>query len=584
MADQKLRLRAVGLATACVTAFVACTVTPPAPPRPSAPAPAPAFPPPAPAPAPAPATPPPVERAAEPVAAPPPYGPAVAARFPEPAVRYDTPGLREGRTQFTTQHELQELMRSIPAAPRVSALQSNKLLSVGHSQRGVPIEALLFTRLDKTDPAALAASARPTVLLIGQQHGDEPMPAESLVVIARELASGRLAPLLDRINVIVLPRANPDGVAQGQRVSANGVDINRDHLALHTPEARAIAQLVRDYRPLIMVDSHEFTSVGHWLQKFGAVRRHDALAQHAMTANMHQFITRAAEEWFRQPMLDSLRREQLSTEWYYTTTSDLADRKVSMGGVQPDSGRNVNGLKNTISLLLETRGADLGHLHAQRRMHTQVTALASLLGSAAARAPDLVRLRQFVEADISAQACQGQAVIEAVATSGEYRLVMLDPATGADKPMVVDWDSALTLQPRKLRPRPCGYWLSAQASDAVARLRAMGVQVVQFAETASVQGETYRELSRTSGVRQDARGAIADAGAAVTVQVELVSALIDMPAGSYYVPLTQPFANLVIAAMEPDTQNGFVANRIIGGVDQVARVRVLPEAKLTAVP
>jgi len=99
-----------------------------------------------------------------------------------------------------------------------------------------------------------------------------------------------------------------------------------------------------------------------------------------------------------------------------------------------------------------------------------------------------------------------------------------------------------------------------------------------------VQGETYRELSRASGVRQDARGTIADAGAAVAVQVELVSALLDMPAGSYYVPLTQPLANLVIAAMEPDTQNGFVANRIIAGVDQLARVRALPDAKLTAVP
>ena len=183
-----------------------------------------------------------------------------------------------------------------------------------------------------------------------------------------------------------------------------------------------------------------------------------------------------------------------------------------MGGVQPDNGRNVNGLKNTISFLLETRGADLGHLHAQRRVHTQVTAIGSLLASTASRAADLVRLRQFVEAEISAQACQGQVVIEAVPTPGEYRLMMIDPVSGADRPMLVDWDSALTLQPRKLRPRPCGYWLAAQASDAVTRFRAVGVQVVQLAETASVQGETYRELSRTSVARQDARGTIADAG------------------------------------------------------------------------
>ncbi len=266
------------------------------------------------------------------------------------------------------------------------------------------------------------------MLLIGQQHGDEPMPAEALIVVARELAGGRLAPLLDRIQVIVLPRANPDGVAERKRTAADGVDINRDHLVLQTPEARAIAQLVRDYRPLVVVDSHEFTSAGRWLEKFGAVRRFDALAQYAMTANMHPFITRAAEEWFRVPMLDSLRREQLSAEWYYTTTTDLADKKVSMGGVQPDNGRNVSGLKNTISFLLETRGAELGHLHAQRRVHTQVTAMSSLLASAASRAADLMKLRQFVEADISAQACQGQVVVEAAADA--RRVSVADDRSG----------------------------------------------------------------------------------------------------------------------------------------------------------
>ncbi len=395
MSEMILRLRVLMLVLACTAAGVACTVAPPAPPpRPSVPVPAPA---PAPAPEPArPAPPPaPAEPAVEAPPAPPPYGPSVAARFADPATRYETPGLRAGRTHFTTQQELQEALRSIAASAR-SGSAVIRLLSVGQSQRGVPIEALWFTRGDVGDAAAAAASTRPTVLLIGQQHGDEPMPAEALIVIARELAGGRLAPLLERIQVIVLPRANPDGVAERKRTAADGVDINRDHLVLQTPEARAIAQLVRDYRPLVVVDSHEFTSTGRWLQKFGAVRRFDALAQYAMTANLHPFITRAAEEWFRVPMLDSLRREQLSAEWYYTTTTDLADKKVSMGGVQPDNGRNVSGLKNTISFLLETRGAELGHLHAQRRVHTQVTAMSSLLASAASRAADLMKLRQFV--------------------------------------------------------------------------------------------------------------------------------------------------------------------------------------------
>jgi hypothetical protein len=303
-----------------------------------------------------------------------------------------------------------------------------------------------------------------------------------------------------------------------------------------------------------------------------------------MTANLPEFLSRASEQWFRQPMLDALRREGLTTEWYYTTSEDLNDKKVSMGGVRPDTGRNVNGLKNTISFLIETRGVGLGALHAQRRVHTHVIAVRSLLASAATRAGDLGKLRHFVDAEVSAHACQGQTVVDAAPTSGEYRLSMLDPQTGADRELTVDWDSALTLQPLNLRPRPCGYWLSADAGDAVYRLRALGLQVHQLRQPASVQADVFQETARVPQPRRDVRGTIADAAPAVAVQVDLVSALLDMPAGSYYLPLTQPLANLAIAALEPDTQNSYVANRIIERSESVARVRALPDAKFAPLP
>ena len=76
------------------------------------------------------------------------------------------------------------------------------------------------------------------MLLIGQQHGDEPAGSEALLVIAQELAQGLLEPLLDQINVVIVPRANPDGAATGTRSTANGVDMNRDHLLLNTPRPR----------------------------------------------------------------------------------------------------------------------------------------------------------------------------------------------------------------------------------------------------------------------------------------------------------------------------------------------------------
>jgi hypothetical protein len=509
-----------------------------------------------------------------------PYSAAVAARFPAPSVTYNTPGLQPGRTTFTSQTEIQGWLREQAVAASRSPGVKATVLPIGRSQRGETLEALVLTRAGGTDPAVLQAAGKPTVLLVGQQHGDEPAGSEALLVIARELAQGLLLPVLDRINVVIVPRANPDGAASDQRATTGGLDMNRDHLLLNTPEAQALARLARDYSPTVVVDAHEYTVVGRYLQKFGTVQKFDALFQYATTANLPEFLTKASEEWYRRPILAALKGQNLSTEWYYTTSSDLADKKISMGGTQPDTGRNVNGLKNAVSLLIETRGVGIGRLHIQRRVHTHVTAITSVLASTAQRANELHQLRPYLDKEVSAQACKEQAVIEAGATSAQYDLLMLDPVTGADKSVSVDWDSALALRSLKARARPCGYWLSAASTVAVDRLRLHGVQVMRVAEQGSMLGDSYRETASTSGERQDVRGAIADANAIIKVQVSLTRGVVDVPRGSYYVPLNQPMANLVLAALEPDTQSSYFANQIVRGLQSTVRVMAEPTVKL----
>ncbi len=512
-----------------------------------------------------------------------PYSAAVAARFPAPSVVYNTPGLQVGRSSFTTQAEIHNWLGEQAAALSRSAGIKATVLTIGRSQRGEALEALVLTRGAGTDPAALQATGRPTVLLIGQQHGDEPAGSEALLVVARELAQGLLQPELERINVVIVPRANPDGANGGQRVTANGLDMDRDHLLLNTPEAQALARLTRDYQPTVVVDAHEYTVVGRYLEKFGAVQKFDALLQYATTANLSEFLTKAAEEWYRRPLLAALKGQGLTSEWYYTSTN-ISDRKISMGGTQPDTGRNVDGLRNAISLLVETRGVGIGRLHIQRRVHTQVTALTSVLASTAQRASQLGQLRPYLDKEVSAQACKGEAVVQAEPTPAQYDLVMLDPVSGVDKPITVDWDSALALRTLKVRARPCGYWLSASSKTAVERLRLQGLQVLRVQEPSAMLGDLYRETSRSEGARQDVRGSIADAAPIVKTEVALVRGVIDAPSGSFYLPLNQPLANLAIAALEPDTQSSYLANQLLESLASSARVMSEPSLKAEELP
>ena len=516
--------------------------------------------------------------AAAPIA--PPYNEAVAARFPDPAIAYSTPGLQAGRTSFSTNEEVSAWLRQLAAKPPAGAAAS--VLSLGSSQQGRPLEALVLTKAGATDPATMLAAGKPTVLLIGQQHGNEPAGSEALLVLARELAQGLLEPLLDRINEIIVARANPDGAAANTRVTANGIDMNRDHLLLQTPEAQALAKLGRDYKPAVVLDAHEYTVVGRYLEKFGTVQKFDALLQYATTPNLPEFLPRAADEWYRRPIRAALKSQQLTDEWYYTTSTDMDDKSISMGGVQPDTGRNVNGLKNAVSLLIETRGVGIGRMHIQRRVHTQVTAMATVLQTTATRADDLNKLRPYMDKEIASKACTAEAVVEANQTPAQYQLAMLDPTTGADKLLTVDWNSALSLEKVKSRVRPCGYWLSAASRPAVDRLQMMGVQVQRVGESSSILADVYRETSRSTGVRDDVRGSVAGGGEIIKAKVDLVRGVIDAPMGSYYISLAQPLANLALAALEPDTQNSYFANHILDGLQSSARVMQEPSLKLEA--
>ena len=218
--------------------------------------------------------------------------PRVAARYPDPDLAIATPAFKPGKPDFTSQEELQafvdELSRRSPDL---------RVHIIGSSQEARAIPLLIFARPSPGDGGDLAKAGKPTVLIIGQQHGNEPAGGEAALALAAELADATQAGILDQINVLIVPRANPDGAFHFVRGLKNGGDVNRDHLLEGTPEGRALGKVFVEYRPDVVLDCHEFGVKLRWYEKFQALQAYDSLIQYATVSNLPAAITEAWSTW-----------------------------------------------------------------------------------------------------------------------------------------------------------------------------------------------------------------------------------------------------------------------------------------------
>lgn len=190
-----------------------------------------------------------------------PAGAATAAPAADAAAPADVAALRTGferrnGADWTTLAEEQAFLAALDArSPRV------EIDVIGRTTQGRPLQ---LVQMGAPAPTTQAQAQRGrTVLFLCSQHGDEPSGRESCLSSMRDLAATNdetLRAQLRSTTVLFVPTANPDGRAANTRENAAGVDINRDHLQLQTPEAQATAQVIRDWRPEVVHDLHEYGS------------------------------------------------------------------------------------------------------------------------------------------------------------------------------------------------------------------------------------------------------------------------------------------------------------------------------------
>ena len=298
-------------------------------------------------------------------------------------------------------------------------------------------------------PSPGAARRRPTVLFVCSQHGNEPAGREACLQLLRDLAFAddpATEELLRRNSILFVPSANPDGRAANTRENSQGIDINRDHLNLETNEAKAVARAVRDWRPEVVLDLHEY---GPSIPAF-----YDDEVLYLwprnlnVDGNVHDLAKTLATDYIAA---DAVENGYTADEYGMYA---LADQDVHQSAGDGDEGilRNTMGLRHSLGVLVETAVTQ-----DPRNGPDEVTSEAAVQRR---------RVASHMVVSLATLRFLGERGDEAArTTTAAFKLAISEGKSGSEPVYFGGADNQEPEEAQVQDPPPCGYNLTAEQAN-----------------------------------------------------------------------------------------------------------------------
>ena len=466
-----------------------------------------------------------------------------------------------------------------------------QLISFGTSFEGRELPLLVVADPPVTSADQLNRS-KLTVLLMANIHAGEVCGKEAGLMLARALATATPG-LLDRLNVLIAPLYNPDGNERvskdnrpgqigpengmGQRHNAQGLDLNRDHMKLKSPECRAFARLLNEWDPEIVIDSHTTNGSYH---------------QYALTYDgpRNPATPAALIAYVHDSFLPQVSQRMLRDSGYRSFFYGDFDRAHERWLTYPDWPRyntQYVGLRGRIGILSEA----YSHISFRDRVLATKAFVESCLQQAAESQASIQSL--LAEIRRKAQNETREVVpIESELIPRPQKLEVLGyvEQNGADgRPTATDVKQVYRgvqdvsqAQATAAVTEPFAYLISPQHRSVIDNLLAHGVQVHELREQLRLPVEQYR-VSRIEREDEPYQGQFP-----LTVRVKPESVDVDFMPGQCVIKTAQPLSALIVNLLEPAAQDGLTTWNYFddslreGGVFPV--VRLLDDAPLLLSP
>ncbi len=508
-------------------------------------------------------------------------------------------------SSFTQTSSHRDVMEFVHTAAATSELVTLATLTRSPEGREVPLVVLSRERVQT--PAQLAATGKPAVLIMANIHAGEVEGKEACQMLIREVSSGRLAHLLDRQVILVIPIFNTDGNEQlgknrrddgpelaGVRHNGQYLDLNRDFVKLESPEVRALVRLFNDWDPVLFVDMHTTN---------GSYHRQPVTYATAGHPNSAKEIT----EFMWGRMFPAVADRLRSYGWENVPYGNFADAEYPDKGWVNDSiearyGTNYVGLRNRFAILDE----NYSYADFRTRVLSSFAFVRAILEFSNAHAAEMAALVRRVDAATRdgfsrqefAAEWKLQRLLDVTVKGFEHVKVPTSPEERARYPWLREYRMRPTAThrdytipylalaaPTRSLPLPAGYVLLPGFSEALDTLRAHGIGVERLLHPVTVSAERFA-LEKVEVASRLFQG-----HAMLTLTGRWETTEIALPAGAAYVDMRQPLARLVPILLEPASTDslaawGFFSRALVRqwslepGVYPVLRVAQRPPAPL----
>jgi hypothetical protein len=492
---------------------------------------------------------------------------------------------RPQRTAFNETSSYADVVALMEAAAG-AAPKLIHLTSFGTTSEGRPLPLAVVGAADAS-PQAVRRTGRLRVYIQANIHGGEVEGKESAQMLLRDVAEGKHAGWLGSMVLLVAPIYNADGnekmsltsrgrqhgpmAGQGQRPNAQGYDLNRDHMKLDSPEARAFLKLMNDYDPHVSMDLHTTNGTRH--------AYHLTYAPPLNPATDPAIIDLLRKDWL--PWVTGSIKGKYGWDYYYYgnvegrgAAGTAEERAWKSFDSRPRFNNNYIGLRNRVAILSEAYSYDTfeDRITATSRFVEEVLAYAHR-HAAAIRAVTASADRKKLSGTrvaLRAELERGPRVVEilmgdVVEEKNPYDGHAMDRRLDVRKPeRMPEYGTFKATETERV---PSAYYVPATLTKAVEHLKAHGVLATPLTRAATVRIEEFRITG--SAVAQEYQG-----HAERTLQGAWAAEERRLPTGTLRIDMTQPLARLAFYLIEPRSDDGLVNWNILD--EAIASSKVFP--------